>query len=41
VEQVAQMTDENNAAANSNASTARHLEQLASDLQLAVEQYRT
>jgi methyl-accepting chemotaxis protein len=41
VEQVAQMTDENNAAANSNASTARNLEQLASDLQRAVEQFRT
>ncbi|RTK96184.1 MAG: HAMP domain-containing protein [Neisseriaceae bacterium] len=41
VEQVAQMTDENNAAANSNASTARQLEQLAADLQRAVEQFRT
>ena len=41
VEQVAQMTDENNAAANSNASTARNLEQLAGDLQRAVEQFRT
>ena len=41
VEQVAQMTDENSAAANSNADTARQLEQLASELQRTVEQFKT
>jgi methyl-accepting chemotaxis protein len=40
IEQVAQMTDENSAAASETAEIARDLEQLATDLRASVEQFK-
>jgi methyl-accepting chemotaxis protein len=40
IEQVAQMTDENSAAASETAGIARDLEQLATDLRASVEQFK-